>query len=267
MGTPLFRINGLNTVWVNAEVPEAQAAQVRPGNAVTATTSGGEPLQGKVGAVLPEINATTRTLKVRVELPNPKRQLVPGMFATLHFKPPARADALLIPSEALIATGERNLVMLVQDNGSFMPVEVERGLEVNGQTEIRKGLQAGQRVVLSGQFLVDSEASLKGVLARQGPPPKTQGAAAAAKDAAWRGEGKVEAIGNGEVTLSHGPIPELNWGPMTMGFQAPPGGLPRNVGVGDSVVFAFRKTPDDRYQLTTIAPSATPASGASGARP
>jgi membrane fusion protein, copper/silver efflux system len=168
MGTPLFRINGLNTVWVNAEVPEAQAAQVRPGNAVTATTSGGEPLQGKVGAVLPEINATTRTLKVRVELPNPKRQLVPGMFATLHFKPPARADALLIPSEALIATGERNLVMVAKENGSFMPVEVERGLEVDGQTEIRKGLQAGQRVVLSGQFLVDSEASLKGVLARQG---------------------------------------------------------------------------------------------------
>jgi membrane fusion protein, copper/silver efflux system len=168
MGTPLFRINGLNTVWVNAEVPEAQAAQVRPGNAVTATTSGGEPLQGKVGAVLPEIDATTRTLKVRVELPNPKRQLVPGMFATLHFKPSARADALLIPSEALIATGERNLVMLAQDNGSFMPVEVERGLEVDGRTEIRKGLQAGQRVVLSGQFLIDSEASLKGVLARQG---------------------------------------------------------------------------------------------------
>jgi membrane fusion protein, copper/silver efflux system len=266
MGTPLFRINGLNTVWVNAEVPEAQAAEVRPGNAVTATTSGGEPLQGKVGAVLPEINATTRTLKVRVELPNPRRQLVPGMFATLHFKPPARADALLIPSEAVIATGERNLVMLVQDNGRFMPVEVERGLEVDGRTEIRKGLQAGQRVVLSGQFLVDSEASLKGVLARQGAGATTEPSPAAAKDATYRGEGKVESIGNGEVTLSHGPIPELNWGPMTMGFQSPPGGLPRNVAIGDNVVFSIRKTPDDRYQLTTIAPAApatAPASGAS----
>jgi Cu(I)/Ag(I) efflux system membrane fusion protein len=270
-GTPLFRINGLNTVWVNAAVPQAQAAQVRPGNAVTATAPGGEPLHGKVGAVLPEIDATTRTLKVRVELPNPRRQLVPGMFATLHFKPPARADALLIPSEALIATGERNLVMLAQDNGSFMPVEVERGLEADGRTEITRGLQAGQRVVLSGQFLIDSEASLKGVLARQGPPPKTQGAAPAAKDAAWRGEGKVESIANGEVTLSHGAIPELNWGPMTMGFQSPPGGLPHNVGVGDAVVFAFRRTPDDRYQLTTIAPSATraptPASAGSGNKP
>ena len=271
MGTPLFRINGLSSVWVNAEVPEAQAAQVRAGNAVTATTAGGEVLTGKVGAVLPEINATTRTLKVRVELPNPRRQLVPGMFATLHFKPPARGEALLIPSEALIATGERNLVMLVQDNGTFMPVEVERGIEAEGRTEIRKGLQAGQRVVLSGQFLVDSEASLKGVEARQGTGSKTEGAPAPAKDAAYRGEGKVESIAKGEVTLSHGPIPELKWGAMTMAFQAPVGGLPRNVGVGNNVVFTFRKTPDDRYRLTTIAPStaggATPASGASGARP
>jgi Cu(I)/Ag(I) efflux system membrane fusion protein len=170
MGTPLFRINGLASVWVNAEVPEAQAAPVRPGSAVTATVAGGEPLRGQVAAVLPEIDATTRTLKVRVELPNPQRRLIPGMFATLRLEPPARADALLIPSEALIATGERNLVMVAAENGSFMPVEVERGLEANGRTEIRKGLQAGQRVVLSGQFLIDSEASLKGVLARQAAP-------------------------------------------------------------------------------------------------
>jgi len=168
MGTPLFRINGLASVWVDAQVPEAQATQVHVGSAVTATTAGGEALKGAVTAVLPQIDATTRTLKVRVELPNPQRQFVPGMFATLHFTPPPRRDALLIPSETLIATGERNLVMLAQDNGGFVPVEVERGIEADGQTEITEGLEAGQRVVLSGQFLVDSEASLKGVLARHG---------------------------------------------------------------------------------------------------
>jgi Cu(I)/Ag(I) efflux system membrane fusion protein len=263
MGTPLFRINGLGSVWVNAEVPEAQAAQVRPGNAVTATTAAGAMLAGTVGAVLPEINATTRTLKVRVELPNPRRELVPGMFATLHFKPPARADALLIPSEALIATGERNLVMLTQEDGRFMPVEVERGLESDGQTEIRRGLEAGQRVVLSGQFLLDSEASLKGIQPRQGDAPVSPAAATSA-DATYRGEGLVEAIAVGEVTLSHGPIPALKWGAMTMGFKAPPAGLPHNVAVGSHVSFAFRKTPDEQFELTTIAPSA---SAASGARP
>jgi Cu(I)/Ag(I) efflux system membrane fusion protein len=117
--------------------------------------------------VLPEVNATTRTLKLRVEVPNPHQQLVPGMFVTLHFQAPSRQDTLLIPSEALIATGERNLVMVAGGGGRFTPVEVERGAEANGQTEIRRGLQAGQRVVLSGQFLLDSEASLRGVQNRQ----------------------------------------------------------------------------------------------------
>lgn len=168
MGMTLFRINGLSTVWVNAEMPEGLAAQVRPGSEAQAVTRGGSVIKGKVSAILPEVNASTRTFKVRVELPNADQQLIPGMFATIRFKPAARADALLIPSEALIATGERNLVMVMQEKGSFMPVEVERGIEANGLTEIRKGLQAGQRVVLSGQFLVDSEASLKGVQARHG---------------------------------------------------------------------------------------------------
>jgi Cu(I)/Ag(I) efflux system membrane fusion protein len=172
MGTPMFRINGLDSVWVVADVPEALAAQVHSGNEAEATTPAGSVLKGKVSAVLPDVNVTTRTLKVRVELPNPNRQLVPGMFATLRFKPPPRPDALVIPSEALIATGERNVVMVAQDNGRFMPVEVERGIEANGQIEIQRGLHAGQRVVLSGQFLVDSEASLKGFQARQGAGAK-----------------------------------------------------------------------------------------------
>jgi Cu(I)/Ag(I) efflux system membrane fusion protein len=167
MGATLFRINGIGRVWVNAEVPETAAAQVRPGTPVQAQLPGGAAREGRVSAVLPEVNATTRTVKVRVELPNSDRQLMPGLFVTLRLLANARAEALLIPSEALIATGERNLVMLVQDNGRFMPVEVQRGAEANGQVEIVRGLQAGQRVVLSGQFLVDSEARLKGVQARQ----------------------------------------------------------------------------------------------------
>lgn len=171
MGTALFRINGLSTVWVNAEVSEGLAAQLRPGSEAQAVTPGGGVIKGKVSAILPEVNASTRTFKVRVELPNADKQLMPGMFATVGFKSAARPNALLVPSEALITTGERNLVMVMQEKGSFMPVEVERGIEANGLTEIRKGLTAGQRVVLSGQFLVDSEASLRGVLARHGAAP------------------------------------------------------------------------------------------------
>lgn len=179
-GMPLARINGLSTVWINAELPEALAAQVRPGMPVEVRTASGATVNGKLGAVLPEINPTTRTLKVRVELANATRQWVPGMFATLRFKSPARNNALLIPSEALITTGTRAVVMVVQDNGRFMPAEVEPGIESGGMTEIKKGLRAGQRLVLSGQFLLDSEASLKGVEIRQGAPAASRPASGAA---------------------------------------------------------------------------------------
>src|SRR5262249_38083626 len=103
-GAPLFRINGLRTAWVNAEVPESSAAQVRAGNVVEGKTPAlpGMVFKGKVGAILPEVNATTRTLKARIELANPSGQLVPGMFVTVSMSLAARQDLLLIPSEAVI---------------------------------------------------------------------------------------------------------------------------------------------------------------------
>ena len=172
-GAPLFRINGLSTVWVNAEVPESLAAQVRPGSAVEARAPalGGAAFKGKVTAILPEVNPATRTLKMRGELANPAGALVPGMFATVMLKPAARVEMLQVPSEAVITTGKRSVVVVALGDGRFAPVDVEIGMEANGQTEIRKGLEAGQQVVVSGQFLIDSEASLKGVTARMGDAP------------------------------------------------------------------------------------------------
>ena len=172
-GTPLFRINGLSTVWVNAEVPESLAAQVRPGSAVEARAPAlaGTTFKGKVTAILPEVNPATRTLKVRVELANPTGALIPGMFANVTFKPASRMEILQVPREAVISTGKRNVVIVAQGEGKFAPVDVEIGMESNGQTEIRKGLEAGQQVVISGQFLIDSEASLKGVASRMGAAP------------------------------------------------------------------------------------------------
>ena len=93
------------------------------------------------------------------------------MFARISLTPTMGREVLLIPSTAVIQTGTRNVVMAALGEGRFMPVEVELGLETNGQTEIRKGLEAGQKVVVSGQFLVDSEASLKGVETRMGDVP------------------------------------------------------------------------------------------------
>ena len=172
-GAPLFRLNGLATVWVNAEVPESAAAEVRPGNAVQARTPAlpGSVFKGRVSTILPEINATTRTLKARIELANPGGRLVPGMFATIDFAPTRRRNAVLVPSEAVIWTGKRTVVIVAQGGGRFAPADVETGVESHGQTEIRKGVRDGDSVVVSGQFLIDSEANLKAAIKRMSETP------------------------------------------------------------------------------------------------
>ena len=257
-GATLFRINGLDTVWVNAEVREAQASEVRPGNLVEARTSAlpGATFKGRVNAILPEVNPVTRTLKARVELANPNGKLVPGMFATVNFAPAARKEALLVPTEAVIRTGSRSVVIVAQGDGRFAPVDVEIGMESEGRTEIRNGLEAGQKVVVSGQFLIDSEASLRGTTTRMGDAPVPDGGMADAPT--HSGEGRVERIGKDEVTLSHGPIPSLQWGPMTMGFRMRETGLPRNLAVGDTVKFEIRETGDGMFEITSIS-AITPA--------
>ena len=173
-GANLFRINGLNTVWINAEVPENLAAQVHPGNLVAAHTEAlpGIIFKGRVSAILPQVTTTTRTLTARIILDNPGNALLPGMFASITISSAAgKQDVLLIPSEAVIRTGTRSVVMLAQADGQFTPTEVETGRELQGQTEIRKGLLRGQKVVLSGQFLIDSEASLKATSMRMNDAP------------------------------------------------------------------------------------------------
>jgi membrane fusion protein, copper/silver efflux system len=257
-GASLFRLNGLSTVWVNAELPEGLAAQVRPGNPVEARTPSlpGAVFNGKVSAIVPEVNAATRTIKARIALANPQGQLVPGMFATVNFTPQARNEVLLVPSEAVIQTGKRSVVVVAQGDGRFASVDVELGLESNGQTEIRKGLQAGQKVVVSGQFLVDSESNLKAAASRMDPMPASDTAAASnANTKTHRGEGKVESIGKAEITISHGPIATLQWGPMTMGFKLPSTGAPKGIAVGDTVSFEIRQTKEGGFEITSIAPA------------
>ena len=251
-GTPLFRINGVASVWVNAEVPETAAALVRPGAAVEARTPAlaGKVFSGKVSALLPEVNPTTRTLKARIELANPSGELIPGMFANLTFKPSEGADVLLVPSEAVIKTGRRSVVMVALGGGRFSPVEVETGAESNDQTEIRKGLEEGQNVVLSGQFLIDSEASLRGAT-----PRMSEKAAPKAATPVHRAQGKLEQIDKEEITISHGPVPSLQWGAMTMGFKPPAGGMAPGMAVGDTVSFGFTQDKDGAFTITTIAPA------------
>ena len=264
-GSTLFRINGLSTVWANAEVPESQSALVRPGAKVQARSPAapGTTFDGKVQAILPDVNQATRTLKARMELANSGFRLVPGMFVTMQFMDVRAEKALLAPTEAVIQTGKRTVVMLAEDNGSFRPVDVEAGIEAGGQTEIKRGLQNSQRVVVSSQFLIDSEASLKGVEARLNEVPKTVPVAHAPRHG---GQAKVDAITKDAITLSHGPIPSIKWGAMTMDFKSlSPDALPRNLEPGDNIDFEFYIDAEGLPQLTRVSPAASPSTTAPAA--
>ena len=166
-GQTLAQINGLGTVWLNAAIPEASSGSVRVGQSVSASFAAlpGEHLRGRITTLLPTTQAESRTMTARIELDNHALRLRPGMFATVDLAGAGRS-ALLVPSEAVIRTGKRVLVMRAGTGGRYQPVEVAIGTEAGGKTEIVAGLAEGDRVVASGQFLIDSEASLTGIEAR-----------------------------------------------------------------------------------------------------
>src|SRR5439155_7601486 len=145
------------------------------------------------------------------------------------------------------------VVIVAQGDGKFGPVEVQAGIEADGKTEIRKGLEAGQKVVVSGQFLIDSESSLRGATTRMG---EAQPGADPLAGSTHRGTAKVEKIDKDEVILSHGPIASLQWPAMTMGFKPPPSGLPKDLKVGDTVSFEFRQSKEGPFEITAISRAA-----------
>lgn len=240
-GQTLAQVSGLATVWLNAAVPESQAGQVRVGAPARAELAAypGETFTGRVAAVLPAAQAESRTLTARIELANPGRRLKPGMFATVHLDGPAR-PALFVPSEAVIRTGKRSLVMLAAAGGRYQPVEVRLGREDGDRVEVLAGLGEGDEVVASGQFLIDSEASLAGVQARP-LPAATPVAPATAKAVLHETRGRIEQLSGDQITLSHEAVPAIGWPAMTMTFTLDPPSLARGLKVGDHVSFGFEQ--------------------------
>lgn len=176
-GAGLFRINGLKTVWVNAQIPEAQVSAAAAGSSVEAhaTAWPGTPFKGHVVALLPDVDPQTRTLTARVSIENEGYRLSPGMYVTVDFASRQGEPQLVVPSEAVIATGERKIVIVARAGGEFEVANVTTGREQQGRTVILTGLEEGESIVLSGQFLIDSEASLTATMSRlHGATPPVQ---------------------------------------------------------------------------------------------
>ncbi len=173
-GMPLMKLADLSRVWVVVEVPEAQAGWIRAGNAaeVRLKSQAGTVLKGAVEYVYPMLDAQTRTLRARLSFDNANGALKPGMYAQVSVLGGVTGEALLVPSEAVIRTGTRNVVLVAEGAGRYRPVLVTLGAEQGDQTVVLEGLVPGQQVVVSGQFLIDSEASLLGAYNRLGDSGK-----------------------------------------------------------------------------------------------
>lgn len=255
-GQTLARIAGLGTVWIDAQIPEAASGGIKVGDRVTVETPayGGEPFAGRVIGLLPLVSADTRTRSIRVAVANSKRRLVPGMTATITFGDIDQEQRLLVPTEAVIRTGQRTLVFVDRGKGRYEAAAVSIGRNSGENTEILAGLRQGERVVVSGQFLLDSEASLRGLPVR-GEAPKSAAAAPKSALSGNAGTGIVEAIKPGSITLSHEPITGLGWPAMTMAFSTklPSDALPKP---GTKVDFTVVIDPKAGATVTAVAPVA-----------
>ncbi len=259
-GTTLFRIAGLEKVWAVADIPEAQAVRLAPGQKVHAILQAdpSQTFDGTLTEVIPEVSATTRTLKARFEVDNRAGRLTPGMLLRLAVGG-AAAEHLVVSSESVIRTGKRAVVIVQREGGSFEPRDVSVGAEHGDDIEITKGLSEGERVVASGQFLIDSEASLRSVTGNLTPAsgnvPATD-AAPETTDGAGTGQhvgrGKVESIDAESVTISHGPIVSMKWPAMTMGFGKPDANAFGDIRPGDTVRFTFREGGSTGYRLLSV---------------
>lgn len=251
-GMTLFRIAGLEKVWAVAEVPETQAMRLARGQKVTAALQAdpSRTFSGAMQEILPQVNASTRTLQARFEVDNEGGKLVPGMLLRLRVAGPA-SSRLVVASEAIIRTGTRAVAIVRKDDGAFEPREVTLGADLGDQLEVLAGLAEGELVVASGQFLIDSEARLRSVLGSMAAAQPASAQASATAAAIYAAQGKVESVEADSLTISHGAIAELKWPPMTMGFSKPAPAAFADVKLGDTVHFQFKKKGDD-YELVSV---------------
>jgi Cu(I)/Ag(I) efflux system membrane fusion protein len=267
-GSPLLRLNGLDTVWVNAAIPETQIGRVTSTSSVNVELPAfpGQRFEGRIDALLPDIDPATRTQTARLVLDNPQHRLAPGMFAQVEFTASKEGStSVLAPTEAVIATGTRSVVIVDDGKGRFRAQEVRTGDEADGKTEVLDGLKDGETVVLSGQFLIDSEASLTGTLARLGGSADETSEPASndsTAESTITAEGVITKIDGDQWTIAADAIPALDMGAMTMTFKGPTAAQLRR---GQRVRFSFIRNREGDFEIrtvTVIPPKGdTPASG------
>lgn len=237
----------LSSVWILAEVFESQADWVKVGQSSDVTLSylPGREWEGTVEYIYPSLDPKTRTLKVRLRFENKDESLKPNMFAKVAIYGGAKREVIIIPREALIRTGNDQRVIISVGEGRFQARDVIAGIESGEFIEIVKGLDEGDKVVTSGQFLIDSEASLKASIARMTSKDDKKDDMADMKKPTEKiiGTATLNSVmpAHNMVNMSHDPIPALDWPAMEMDFTVKKGVSLDGLSKGDNVEFELVK--------------------------
>lgn len=263
-GTTLMSIVNLSEVWLNVDVFERQAHQVEIGQEVNATLAAlpGKTFNSKVDFIYPELTEKERTLRVRVRLANPDRLLKPNMFAHVQIKTRRKQPALLIPKEALIRTGEQNRVVLALGDGQYKSLAVTVGALGDDYVAIQDGLLAGDKVVTSAQFLLDSESSKSSDFRRMSSqneraqktkktPLNSTKDTVHNKDTVWVSAriNRIDATTR-SINVNHEAIVEWGWPKMTMTFTLAKDLVLDDLPIGRDMQLAITRQSDTLFVVT-----------------
>ena len=249
----------LSSVWVLADVFERQVDWVRLNQPAEVELSflPGQSWEGRVEYIYPSLDPKTRTLKVRLRFDNPEERLKPNMYANIHIYGGPKDNVLIVPREALIRSGRENRLVIALGEGRFESRVVKPGIESGDWVEIMDGVKEGEEVVVSAQFLIDSEASLKASMTRMEPaePEQKPMQMDMQKDTGKvvEGRGRIEAVlGDArKLTLAHEPIKALGWPSMTMDFAVAKDVDLSQLKAGDEIRFTLEKQ-GERYVITGV---------------
>lgn len=268
-GETLFQIADLSSVWVLAEVPEQQIGQVQPGGIAEVSISAYSDRQfkGRVAFVYPTLNAATRTVQARIELANPGGRLKPGMYASVTLPTGGGGAVLAVPESAVIDSGARQVVLVQQAEGRFLPRNVRLGRRGGDYVEVLEGLAEGERVVTSALFLIDAESNLKAALGgmSSAKPVSDAGRASAGQGdvglkpdlpsriVGHQARGVLDAINaDGTVSITHQPVKSLGWPGMSMDFELANASLAQGIAAGSAVTFELVERAPDEWVITKL---------------
>lgn len=271
-GESLYQIADLSAVWVVADVFEQDIGMIRNGSKAIVKINAypDKVFQGKVSYVYPTLQAATRTVSVRIELPNPGQLLKPAMFAQVEIPVAAKGQVVTVPISAVIDSGTRQIVLVQKAEGRFEPREVKLGMRGDTSVEVREGVKVGEPVVVAANFLIDAESNLKAAVGGFGMAPAAQTASAPvvapsapSTKAGYTGEGAIDSVNQktGMVTLNHDAIAALKWPAMTMEFKLANTALLQGLKPGARVTFEFVERGAGEWVVTRISPAAAMPAG------